>query len=116
MAIKNMIILFTLLFATIIIFTLWYAREYFTWHPDAALIKKFSKSVNLPRLPGEKLSVWRERVYQAQDELLDASDDFMKIAMQEGTITKVGEQCYELSLPSDHPAAIRYAKAKGLTQ
>ena len=88
-------------------------REMITWHPAANHAKSMSQLVNLPRQPGERLSVWEKRINAALEELGKASDQFLQAAHREGTMKRQGLCCVVWSLPSNHPAAVRYARAKG---
>lgn len=101
------------LILSLIIFALWYSTEYFTWHPAASSTKYLSQHVNMPRFPGERLSVWSQRVIDGLAELSVASDEFLEAAYKEGFVTHEGPRVQSWHLPNDHPAAIRYAKAKG---
>ena len=88
-------------------------RQRASWHPDAKRTAEFAKTVNLPRKPQESLSEWEARIVAALKELSLAGDEFLAAARREGSVEYVGARGERWSLPADHPAAIRYAKAKG---
>jgi len=88
-------------------------RQRMAWHPAAKMTEGLAKTVNLPRRPGEKLSDWTARVLAQHDELSAATDEFLDAALREGKIERVGVRGPNWMLPVDHPAAIRYARAKG---
>ena|SRR5271170_6252492 len=91
----------------------WLYRQRAPWHPDAKLTEKFAEIVNLPRKPGENLSDWDARVLAQHAELMGATDDFFAAVRRgDGTEEKVGDYGLLSTLPVDHPAAIRYARAK----
>jgi hypothetical protein len=79
----------------------------------AKMTEKFAEIVNLPRKPGEKLSDWDARVVAQHKALREASDEFFAAVRCDGEVTAVGERGAHWILPVDHPAAIRYARAKG---
>lgn len=106
--------IFFLSFCLFFIVGMFLLKEYLPWHPIAISVKVLSETVNLPRLPGERLSVWEERVEKAYSELSEATDAFLEAAYREGSITHDGPRSINYQLPADHPAAIRYTKAKGL--
>src|SRR5208337_1991452 len=106
-------ILAGLAFAAGITYLQWLYKQKAPWHPSAKLTEKFAKAVNLPRKPGEKLSDWDVRVLAQHAELMAATDEFLSAAKREGVVEYVGERGVNSLLPVDHPAAIRYARAKG---
>jgi hypothetical protein len=69
--------------------------------------------ISVPRHPGEDLPSWASRIRAAQDELWDATTEFLGAAQREGTVEQISERGKLSSLPSDHPAAIRLRRAQG---
>lgn len=80
----------------------------------AASTQHFSQIVNRPRQRGESLSAWNRRVFAALDELEVASREFLDAARVEGTCEQISPRGTRWHLPPHHPAAIRYARAKGI--
>ena len=109
-----MVISFTILLSAFCILGLSFFNEYSPWNPYVIITEKHSKMVNLPRKKWEKLAVWEKRVNLATEELFDAEDAFLIASKKEGWITQHGPRALTFHLPPDHPASIRYAKAKGL--
>jgi hypothetical protein len=91
----------------------WLYLQKVSWHAEAKRVAAFSEIVHLPRKPGENLSAWEKRVVVALDELYKAGDEFLAAARREGSVERVNERVEHWKLPSDHPAAVRYAKARG---
>lgn len=94
-------------------FTRWWTEKSES-RSGAAMTLALSKQVNLPRVPGERLSAWSSRVLQAHDELSEASRAFIEAAQSEGWIEHEEERQVLYGLPLEHPAAIRLARARGV--
>jgi len=91
-----------------------FAYRYASWHPVARATAQFARTVNVPRRRGEPLAQWARRVEAAHVELSAATDEFLAAVRRgEGSVRQISPRGYVASLPPEHPAAVRYALAKG---
>jgi hypothetical protein len=88
------------------------ATKYAAERVVAKRIEEVSRLVNLPRRDRESVYAWNKRVVPALNELMAANQEFVTAAMREGTITPLNGRASVWSLPAEHPAAIRLAKAR----
>ena len=93
---------------------LWRQYAPATVNPEAEITLRRSERVNMPRRHREPLSAWNARVSAGWDELLAASDEFIEAAQHSGWYEQLGSRAGAWHLPENHPAAVRYAKARGL--
>jgi hypothetical protein len=85
------------------------------YHPLYIHTAQVARRLNMPRRAGENLCDWDLRVVIAERELNSATDEFIRAALLKGRRhSPPGSKDYELHLPADHPAALRYQRAKGL--
>lgn len=108
-----LVVVLSILIGLVIAGLIFLAWEKITWLPAAKITAHRGTYINILRQPGERLSAYERRVDLGWKELLDAGDEFLVAVMKEGTCVQSSERCFELQLPINHPAAIRYLKAKG---
>lgn len=96
--------------------------------PTPRIVAIMAGDVGLVRRSGETASAFEDRVFAAHRELHEASTEFMNAAVEIGHFDEVSEtyrseaerieavevrgRCITHRLPPDHPAAVRYRKAK----
>lgn len=107
--------LFTVCVVTVVVMVLW--REYFPWTPEVAMMRDIAKCYDLviPRWHWERYGAWAKRVDAAVEEVRAASDAYVEAASRDGEFVWINKPWSGYwTLPTGHPAALRYARARGL--